>query len=47
LSPFIAVTVNLAGSTSASSKTFSACQMPSTDSLVTEGVKGTGMPPCG
>jgi hypothetical protein len=37
----------LVGSTSAFWKTFSACQMPSTDWLVTPSVKETGMPPCG
>ena len=41
------VTFNFASSTSAPAKTFSACQMPSTEAPTTPGVNGTGMPPCG
>jgi hypothetical protein len=47
LRPVIEVTDSFAGSTSVCSKTFNACQIPSTDSAATSGVNGTGMPPCG
>ncbi|GGV04406.1 hypothetical protein GCM10010182_23420 [Actinomadura cremea] len=45
--PFIDAIRNRPGSTSTPSNTFNPCQTPSTDSLNTPGIPGTGTPPCG